>query len=318
MERDEVERVERELDEILSIVQPDQTARGSDIGLTGEHMQKKKAKPDGRPAEWLDEDYTEGLEPGSRERAEGPLFGSDVEDEGIAADLEALRRISRKNRPPRRARKSVEAGTGDAGETAWEDRGEVEFDGVKVSFGQAEYGGAEPGYDFAGNGYDGVERGYGEAGADSEGMYANEPQAYADAPQVYADESQAYAEDSQAYAEDSQVYAEDSQAYPGEAPAWDEQDNERYDDWNGMQDRDRQYNRQNSGMAGRRSGYEGIKSSLHILKPSDGLLAAFFVPVIVMIIVFAQREFSPSARRVFCGRTCTTSTPRFSPNSSTS
>ena len=32
MERDEVERVERELDEILSIVQPDQTARGSDIG----------------------------------------------------------------------------------------------------------------------------------------------------------------------------------------------------------------------------------------------------------------------------------------------
>ena len=56
MERDEVERVERELDEILSIVQPDQTARGSDIGLTGEHMQKKKAKPDGRPAEWLDED----------------------------------------------------------------------------------------------------------------------------------------------------------------------------------------------------------------------------------------------------------------------
>ena len=152
MERDEVERVERELDEILSIVQPDQTARGSDIGLTGEHMQKKKAKPDGRPAEWLDEDYTEGLEPGSRERAEGPLFGYDVEDEGIAADLEALRRISRKNRPPRRARKSVEAGTGDAGETAWEDRGEVEFDGVKVRFGQAEYGGAEPGYDFAGNG----------------------------------------------------------------------------------------------------------------------------------------------------------------------
>lgn len=299
MERDEVERVERELDEILSIVQPDQTARGSDIGLTGEHMQKKKAKPDGRPAEWLDEDYTEGLEPGSRERAEGPLFGSDVENEGIAADLEALRRISRKNRPPRRARKSVEAGTGDAGETAWEDRGEVEFDSVKVSFGQAEYGGAEPGYDFAGNGYDGLERGYGEAGVDSEGMYAGEAQAYADAPPAYADAPSAYADESRAYAEESQAYGEDSQAYPGEAPAWDEQDNERYDDWNGMQDRDRQYNRQNSGMAGRRSGYEGIKSSLHILKPSDGLLAAFFVPVIVMIIVFAQRGIFPFGEESF-------------------
>ena len=327
MERDEVERVERELDEILSIVQPDQTARGSDIGLTGEHMQKKKAKPDGRPAEWLDEDYTEGLEPGSGGRAAGPLFGSDVEDEGIAADLEALRRISRKNRPPRRARRSVEAGTGDAGETAWEDRGEVEFDGVKVSFGQAGYGKAEPdsegmytgrvpNYDRESQEYNYESQDYHDrsgaytdgtpayadgspAYADDSPVYADDSPVYADDSQVYADDSPVYADDSQVYADESQVYADDSRVYPGEAPVWDERDDELDGRQNDVQDRDRQYNRQNSGMAERRSGYEGIKSSLHILKPSDGLLAAFFVPVIVMIIVFAQRGIFPFGEESF-------------------
>ena len=43
----------------------------------------------------------------------------------------------------------------------------------------------------------------------------------------------------------------------------------------------------------------GRGAALRILKPSDGLLAAFFVPVVVMIIVFAQRGIFPFGEESF-------------------
>ena len=396
MERDEVERVERELDEILSIVQPDQTARGSDIGLTGEHMQKRKTKPDSDSAEWLDEDYTEDLEPGARRRAAGPLFEADVEDEGIAADLEALRRISRKNRPPRRERGSASAVN--AGGNAPDGRVAVEFDGVKVSFGQADYSGmeeangwadarygggeqdfagqddggagqayagqddgggrqGEAGTDWAGDGagrnYDddgeyetqgGAEAPYSQAGLNSAAQhqsracrsrkrqdyagsdrndpgggqdyagkdrndpydeenyagagrnysdggqdYANEDQDYPGDDQGYAGSAQDYPNGDQDYAEENQGYARADRDYAEKASAWDEQEEDRY-----LED-----GLWTAEAAGNRSACEGVKSSLHILKASDGLLAAFFVPVIVMIIVFAQRGIFPFGEESF-------------------
>ena len=49
--------------------------------------------------------------------------------------------------------------------------------------------------------------------------------------------------------------------------------------------------------SGRRKG--GPIRSLRLLKPSDGLAAAFFVPVIVMIIIFAQRGIFPFGEESF-------------------
>ena len=41
------------------------------------------------------------------------------------------------------------------------------------------------------------------------------------------------------------------------------------------------------------------RRTLHLLKPSDGLVAAFFVPVVVMIIIFAQRGIFPFGEESF-------------------
>lgn len=49
--------------------------------------------------------------------------------------------------------------------------------------------------------------------------------------------------------------------------------------------------------AGRKAGRP--KRTLRLLKPSDGLAAAFFVPVIVMIIIFAQRGIFPFGQECF-------------------
>ena len=48
------------------------------------------------------------------------------------------------------------------------------------------------------------------------------------------------------------------------------------------------------------SGDEEAKGNgLRILKPSDGMVAAFFVPIAVMIIIFAQRGIFPFGEECF-------------------
>ena len=53
------------------------------------------------------------------------------------------------------------------------------------------------------------------------------------------------------------------------------------------QDR-QQYDKRETGMS-----RTGNRRGLRLLKPSDGLVAAFFVPVVAMIIIFAQRGIFP-------------------------
>lgn len=46
-------------------------------------------------------------------------------------------------------------------------------------------------------------------------------------------------------------------------------------------------------------GRKGVSASSGILHPSDGLIAAFFVPVIIMIVIFAQRGIFPFGQESF-------------------
>ena len=192
MERDEVERVERELDEILSIVQPDRTAQGSAETLTGENMRRRTTEP----VEWLDEDYTDGLEP-----------------------------------------KSGEAGK------AWRGRSRA----------RAEAAGTE------------------EEGGDELSGEVPEDDGYG-----YSDEFP-----------DNEEYVYEEEAAPEDgAYAYEDSD---------LDDREEYPEPENCGdVCGGRRG-----PALRILKPSDGLLAAFFVPVVVMIIVFAQRGIFPFGEESF-------------------
>ena len=58
---------------------------------------------------------------------------------------------------------------------------------------------------------------------------------------------------------------------------------------------------------------------VHILRPGDSLLAAFFVPVLVLVVIFCtERLFSLLGKNVFCVRICTISMRRFSLNFSIS
>ena len=55
-----------------------------------------------------------------------------------------------------------------------------------------------------------------------------------------------------------------------------------------------------------------------LIRPGDGLVIAFFVPVVIMIIIFIQRGIFPFGEESFYGRTCTISMRRSSRNSSIS
>ena len=59
------------------------------------------------------------------------------------------------------------------------------------------------------------------------------------------------------------------------------------------QDR-QQYDKRETGML-----RTGNRRGLRLLKPSDGLVAAFFVPVVAMIIIFAQRGIFPFGEECF-------------------
>ena len=48
-----------------------------------------------------------------------------------------------------------------------------------------------------------------------------------------------------------------------------------------------------------------------VFRPSDDLLAAFFLPVVILILIFAYRGIFPLGRKASCGRICTTSMRRF-------
>ena len=52
-----------------------------------------------------------------------------------------------------------------------------------------------------------------------------------------------------------------------------------------------------------------------VLKPRDGLMIAFFVPVLVMICIFAQRGIFPFGERCFLRTDMYTSMPRSSQSS---
>ncbi len=71
------------------------------------------------------------------------------------------------------------------------------------------------------------------------------------------------------------------------------------------QDR-QQYDKRETGMSQTEN-----RRGLRLLKPSDGLVAAFFVPVVAMIIIFAREVSFHLGKSVFSGPICTISMPRF-------
>ncbi len=193
MDRDEVERVERELDEILNIVQPERRPPDSEEDLTGEKMQNKRTERPERPAavpdpiQWLDEDYGDGL-----------------------------------------------AGNFDSADENYDSRRQNPED--------------SQGSDFAG---------------------------------AYSDE----------YIDDYSDEYEDGGYQEASFNPSVEMETEQF--------RESQIQHSRAAAPLRMVPEARQPQPLHLLKPSDGLVAAFFVPVIVMIIIFAQRGIFPFGEESF-------------------
>ena len=235
MDRDEVERVERELDEILNIVQPDRRPQGSDKDLTGEKMQNRQTE---RPE--TDEQQGEGAVPGAGRRTRpghelrpgcAPMPGPNPRPESQPLIPDPIQ---------------------------WLD--EDYEDGQNQNYEEYEYNDNSP------------------AGGDGQDLQDSQAAEYAE---PYEEENGEEYEDGY---EDS--YADDFQE-PAGLQRTGEAELQRSGD-----SRPRTPRRPSASSA-------QAQPPLRLLKPSDGLVAAFFVPVIVMIIIFAQRGIFPFGEESF-------------------
>lgn len=235
MEREEIERVERELDAILKLVQPEPTMQDK----TREEALSEEPVPDG-DKKTSEDKKTYGADSGrtdSRREDRGNLRSRGAG--GCLPEECTLEEYL-----------FGEAASEAAAPEAAASRGCVPVNDRPAEFASARYASGE---------YSHGEHNHGEY---SPGGYASDNYASDD----YASDEYTSEEDEYGMEEENETAGQDRQ----------------------------QYDERKTGMS-----RTGNRRGLRLLKPSDGLVAAFFVPVVAMIIIFAQRGIFPFGEECF-------------------